>query len=251
VANVFKSGEIVIEYIDGTIGTVGRPPLKFDNPPIGVVCDGTNLVAWTSLDDPPSVVNDLQKVDVPLIRRCDNLAAKLRSELDEHLNEVFAKADQNVAEFEQRMETIQTETEDLISQIPDSSFFICLQLYKAKEFDKAFSQAADDSLLDTFELLSGGGRLAKVLARDRLSNATLIQAVAPLAELLTKDVSLYADLARDVLLAIANNPPAENIQKIYSTVTEIIAGNEAPPDIIHTLKLIQRIAASLRVPFPA
>jgi hypothetical protein len=95
--------------------------------------------------------------------------------------------------------------------------------------------------------LCGDGRLARALDENLLTNETLTKVVAPLSDLLQKDVSLYADLAYEVLLAIENNPPAENIIKIQTQAGEIISNNEAPPAIMHTLKLIQRVAASLRV----
>jgi hypothetical protein len=244
VANVFKSGEIVIEYIDGTIGTVGRPPIPFEEPPIAVVSDGQQLIAWIQRENDP-IVHELSEVDLPLIRRCDNLGEKLKRKLDAQQAELFTKADELKKKFERKMQDIETRATGLIDRVSDTLFLRCLRRYKKGEVDEAFSDASEETV--DFKLLAGGGRLEASLAGEKLSNDTLVQAVGPLAELLQEDPSLYAQLACDVLLQIQDHPPKENIERIQTTARNLLSTETVPLAIVQTLKLIQRVAESLQL----
>jgi hypothetical protein len=247
VANVFKSRELVIEYIDGTIGTVGRQPVLLETPPIGAVANGEILVTWETVTGPP-VITDLGSVDLPLIRRCGNLADKKKRELDARQEALFAQADQLTGLFEKRLAAIADHAEDLIQRIPDSLFFICLEKYNRGRVDEAFSLAADD--ISAFEMLAADERLSDAVADGKLSNDTLVKSVGPLTDLLQTDVSLYAVLVYDVLLAIENNPAVENLDRLQTALNELQAGTETTsPSLTQKLRVIQRIVLSLRAPF--
>jgi hypothetical protein len=247
VANVFKSDEIVIEYIDGTIGTVGRAPVLLANPPIGAVASGGLLVTWDTLTGPP-VLTQLDPVDVALIRRCDNLSTKKKRELDQRQADLFVQAAHLTTGYENRLDAIADMAEDRTQRIPDWLFFICLEKYNNGDVDDAFAAAADDT--EAFELLAAEGRLSRSVADGKLSNETLIKSVGPLADLLQVDVSVYADLVSDVLLAIDNNPPAENLDHLQTTLSEVQIGTEATsPSLTQKLRFIQRLVLSLKAPF--
>jgi hypothetical protein len=249
VANVFKAGEIIIEYIDGTIAMVGRDPVTFEDPPIAAMAVGANLVTWTTLADEPSV-QEVAAVEEPLVRRYKNLVEKLKAQLDGHRDEVIGKAEAIVAGFDKRLDTATTKVDKMIARVPDSAFFICLRQLQQGEVDAAFAAAAAASV-ECFEMLSDGKRLAIALEEEKLSQPTLIRAIAPLVQLLQKDVTIYAELAYDVLLSLESVPRETFpvLHSLQSVISELVAGNDTPaPSVTHKLKLTARIVTSLLAP---
>jgi hypothetical protein len=248
IANVYKSQEVVIQYVDGNLSTVGRPLHEFESPPIAAVADGEKLIAWFTIEEQPIVI-EIDKVECPLVRRFAHLISRMKNDLQQHQASILEKTEAIAAEYGERIEIIKESILAIERDIPDSAFYRCLRFYETDDdANLAFSTAVDDGV-DCFTILAGRGRLLQSIQNGKLNDQTLIKILVPLSQVISSDVAIWAPLAYEVMLTIddKNAGPRANFEQLKTVVDDVLRqGTQAAEaeSLLHTLKLVSRILLS-------